>query len=66
MLRRRKKWITLGVAAKHLGMGYRSLYDQVRAGNSGFSVYKRIASDGRLFRFLDYAEVMEAVHGTVD
>ena len=66
MFRRRRKWVGLGTAAKLLGVSYSYLYREVVSGRTDFRVHVRRADDCRRYRYLDYAEIMEATNGAVN
>jgi hypothetical protein len=63
MFTRGRLWLTLGRAAKVLGISYRELYDSVVSGESGLRVRRRTARDGRIYHMVDSGQVKRISRG---
>lgn len=62
MLHRKRKWMSLGRAAKLLGIHYTTLLRHLdKPGGSGFTVYEEISANGKRLRYLPLDEIRQAV-----
>jgi hypothetical protein len=67
MLHQGRKYISLGRAAKLLGMHYRTLVRQLeKPDNAGFEVYEEQTRNGKRLRYLPLEDVRRAAGMTGD
>ncbi len=62
MFHRRRKWVSLGRAAKLLGVHYTTLLRHLdKPGGSGFTVHEETSENGKRLRYLPLDEIHQAV-----
>ena len=62
LLLKKRRWISLGRAAKLLGIHYTTLVRHLdKPGGSGFTVYEEKSRNGKRLRYLALDEIREAV-----